>query len=54
MSRDACKLRKIFAMAQYLPSLRPVSASFSWYSADLGGAARLVPSLFHPVLADSK
>ena len=27
MSCDACKLRKMFAMAQYLPTLRPVSPS---------------------------
>jgi len=27
MSCDACKLRKMFAMAQYLPTLRPVSRS---------------------------
>lgn len=52
MSRDKCKLRKMLAMAQYLPTLWPVSPSLSWYSADLEGAAQLVPSLDYLVLAD--
>jgi len=37
MSRDECKLRKTFGMAQYLPTVGPVSPSLSWYSADLEG-----------------
>src|SRR5579864_1853361 len=45
MSRDECKLRKTFGMAQYLPTVGPVSPSLSWYSADLEGGrwARTIP-----------
>ena len=45
----------MFAMAQYVPTLKPVSPGLSWYSADLeGGRPARTRSLFFPVLADSR
>ena len=54
MSHDECKLRKTFGMAQYLPTIGPVSPGLSWYGADMEGAARLVPISLFPALADSR